>query len=203
MDPLSATANIITLIQAAVGLGKGIQFLRSLAEIPDEFQELLQELAILQSMASHIQTAISDTDSNRGPGLSSKYSFQGIDPSIIISLKTDLAEISHHLGSLCNRLKKPLKHSTERQIDVGNNGRVSKYNWQREKSYIRRLRRKARTLREYFILCFTICSSSQAYVISASIACCIVANWSYRQLPTDQGNRRTQTISPRLNASLS
>lgn len=160
MDPLSAAANIITLVQAAVTIGKGVQFLRSLAEIPAEFQELLRELAILQSVVDYIQTEVRDTGSSRKRGIRVDDGFSGIDPSIILALESDLVEISHELRSLCQRLRKP-QQSTQKGSNIDSNERVSKYKWQREKIYITRLRHKARTAKEHLNLCFTVFASSQ------------------------------------------
>lgn len=153
MDPLSLTAGIIALAQAAAGLGKGIQFLHSLREIPAQFVELLEDLATLQSVTDHIHNSLRELESTSASH--SEPPFSGIGLSILASLEDDLAQIVKDLDALCDRLKKPGGES------MGSQSRVSKYKWQREKEHIAKLRNKARTTREYLALCFSVFSSSQ------------------------------------------
>lgn len=57
MDPLSATASVIALLQAAAAIGKGIETLRSLGKAPAEFCALLNEVDFLESHTKYVYHA--------------------------------------------------------------------------------------------------------------------------------------------------
>jgi septal ring factor EnvC (AmiA/AmiB activator) len=163
MDPLSITASVITLVQATAGIGKGIRFLRSLAQIPAEFRDLVDELATLQTVINHVEVSLRELESTTTSSSSKLYSW-GIDPGIIISLKNDLAQITRELEALCDRLKKSGPRPALKSEDRQDHERVSKYKWQKEKANIATLHHKARTTREYLGLCLSVFSSSQTQV---------------------------------------
>ncbi|KAI1372652.1 ankyrin [Hypoxylon crocopeplum] len=159
MDPLSATASIIALVQATVGIAKGVRFLRSLGQIPLEFSGLLNELSTLQAVAEQVQTALKDFEGQ--PQEKFGTSLLRLDPSALVSLKDDLAQIIEDLDALCDRLKVPAKPKKEGKHKEDH---VSKWRWQKEKDNITKLRQRARNTREDLNLCFTTFISSQSYV---------------------------------------
>ncbi|OTA63094.1 ankyrin [Hypoxylon sp. EC38] len=160
MDPLSATASIVTLVQAVVGISKGIQFLRSLGQISLEFVVLANELTTLQAVAEQVKVALTDFE-----GQSKKKrldaSFPELDPSILISLKDDLTHIVNELNSLCDRLKKPRRHN--KATVQPSKQDISTIRWQKERSNIAKLKQKAQNTRGYLSLCFSVLNSSQLY----------------------------------------
>jgi hypothetical protein len=166
MDPLSG------IIQTAATLGQALQFLRSLGEIPNEFKALLEELSTLQSIIRHVEGALTEFKSTGilvpGPG----SPLEGIDTSIIVSLKNDLIQVNDHLSALCNRLRKSQPPRIENEEGNYNKERVSKYKWQKEKGNIDKLQEKARKTREQLVLCLSVFNSSQALVQREESASC-------------------------------
>ncbi|KAI0148195.1 ankyrin [Hypoxylon sp. NC0597] len=160
MDPLSAAASIITLVQATVGIAKGVQFLRSLGQIPLEFVVLVNELSTLQAAAEQVKTALTDFE-GQSQEKRLDASFPELDPSILISLKDDLAHIVDELNALCNRLKK--SGGDNKATGQPRKEHISTLRWQKEKSNIAKLKQKAQNTRGYLSLCFTVLNSSQLY----------------------------------------
>ncbi|KAI0896537.1 ankyrin [Annulohypoxylon nitens] len=160
MDPLSITASAIALVQAIGGIAKGIRFLHSLGQIPLEYSGLLNELSTLQAVAEQVQAVLREFESSPST-TSSDLQFQGIDPSMLVFLKDDLAQTTKDLEAICDRLKVPKKQGEK----SGANGEeaVSKWRWQREKNNIARLQQKARYTRENLSLCFTAFATSQTH----------------------------------------
>lgn len=156
MDPVSG------IVQTAIGIGQALQFLRSLGEIPNEFKALLEELSTLQYVIRHVEGALTEFKSTGsfvpGPG----SPLEGIDASIIISLKNDLVQVNDNLSALCDRLRKSRSQNVESEEGTHNKERVSKYKWQKEKGNINKLQEKARTTREHLTLCLSAFNSSQA-----------------------------------------
>lgn len=156
MDPLSAVASAIALFQAAKGISKGVQFLRSLRGVPAEFSDLLDELSTLQSVVDHVEAASAELPSLAPPFLSR------VDCGIIVSLKDDLVLITDELNSMCSRLAKPQRRPAHEAVPDGSQTeRVSLFRWQAEKGNITKIRNKARNTREHLTLCFAVFSSSQ------------------------------------------
>ena len=58
MDPLSTTASIIALVQAAAAIGKGVRALKALNNAPEDFNALLKELTRLQAILRLTQTSL-------------------------------------------------------------------------------------------------------------------------------------------------
>lgn len=164
MDPLSVTAGVIALVQAAVGIGKGIRLLRALGEIPDEFRSLLDDLGTLQSVLRHVEVCLREFESTAASGSNVGPHFLVADAGIINSLKNDLADITRELEALCDRLQtKPRTVPTS--VNNQNATRVSKQRWHKEKSNIAKLQSKARSTRDYLSLCLSVLNSSQTSVI--------------------------------------
>ncbi|KAJ8131963.1 hypothetical protein O1611_g1658 [Lasiodiplodia mahajangana] len=159
MDPLSATASIIALVQAAVAVSKGVRFLRSFGQIPFEFTELLNELSTLHAVIEQVEAALREWETLR-PTASYSTSSQSVDSSKVLSLKDNLAQVVKELDDLCRRLEAPRKKRRKHEHDEQNP--VSKLRWQKEKSNIERLRYKAQYSRDLLSLCFSAFSSSQA-----------------------------------------
>jgi hypothetical protein len=154
MDPLSATASVIALVQATVAIAKGVQFIRSLGDIPLEFAQLCNELTTLQAVAEQVKSTLKDVESHPQP-----QNVPSPDTAIITSLVDDLGQTTKKLDDLCERLKV----SKKKTVKTGNGkDRISKFRWQREKENVARLQRQARTTRQYLSLCFTAFNSSQA-----------------------------------------
>ncbi|OTA97514.1 hypothetical protein M434DRAFT_26826 [Hypoxylon sp. CO27-5] len=166
MDPLSATASIVSLVQAVVGISKGIQFLRSLGQISLEFVVLANELTTLQAVAEQVKAALTDFE-GQSKEKRLDASFPELDPSILISLKDDLAHIVNELNSLCDRLKKPRRHN--KATVQPSNQDISTIRWQKEKSNIAMLKQKAKNIRGYLNLCFSVLNSAQLYDNQAPI----------------------------------
>ncbi|RWA10971.1 hypothetical protein EKO27_g4114 [Xylaria grammica] len=159
MDPLSATASIIALVQAAVGISKGVRFLRSLGQIPLEFSDLLNELSTLHAVIEQVEAALREWEALRTT-TGHSANFRSVDPSKVLSLTGDLAQVIKELDSLCDRLKASKKRGEKQGYHEKKS--VSKLRWQKEKGNIERLWHKARNSRELLSLCFSAFSSSQA-----------------------------------------
>ncbi|KAI0118337.1 ankyrin [Nemania sp. FL0031] len=159
MDPLSATASIIALVQAAVAVSKGVRFLRSFGQIPSEFTDLLNELSTLHAVIEQVEVALREWETLR-PTTSYSASLQSVDSSKVLSLKDNLAQVVEELDALCHRLEAPRKRGKKQGHDE--RPAVSKLRWQKERSNIARLRYKAQSSRELLSLCFSAFSSSQA-----------------------------------------
>ncbi|KAI1174416.1 hypothetical protein F4777DRAFT_384368 [Nemania sp. FL0916] len=159
MDPLSATASIIALTQAVVGISKGVRFLRSLRQIPLEFSDLLNEFSTLQAVTEQVEAALREWETLRST-TTYATSFRIVDPSKVLSLKDNLNQVINEFNDLCNRLKAPRKQKEKQVSDEESS--VSKLRWQKEKDNIARLRQKARHTRELLSLCFSAFNSAQA-----------------------------------------
>lgn len=155
MDPLSITASIITLVQATVRIAKGVQFIRSLGQIPAEFCDLLNELSTLQAVASQAETALRDYETQQSLDRSSA-SFATLDSSVLTALQGDLAQITTDLEVLCDELKK----KNEKAKSIGQE-QISTRKWLKGRKNILKLREKARDTRQNLSLCFAAFTSSQ------------------------------------------
>ncbi|KAI0537860.1 ankyrin [Xylaria digitata] len=162
MDPLSATASIIALVQAGVGISKGVRFLRSLGQIPLEFSDLLNEFSTLQAAIEQVEAALREWET-LSPTANYSPSFRNVNTSNISSLKDDLAQVVNELDTLCDRIRVPRKQGRNQgeKQGCGEHKSVSKLRWQKEKANIARLRHKAQHSRELLSLCFSAFSSSQ------------------------------------------
>ncbi|KAI1408719.1 ankyrin [Hypoxylon sp. FL1857] len=158
MDPLSIAASIITLVQATAGIAKGVRFLRSIGQIPLEFAELVNELSTLQAVAEQVRAGLKDYE-DQSLDKGSDDGLTGLDPSILISLKTDLFHIVDELDALCGRLTKPTRQSQIPGQPCKEH--VSTLRWQKEKNRIAKLKQKAQSTRGYLSLCFSVINSSQ------------------------------------------
>ncbi|KAI0413455.1 ankyrin [Xylaria grammica] len=159
MDPLSATASIIALVQAAVGISKGVRFLRSLGQIPLEFSDLLNELSTLHAVIEQVEAALREWEALRTT-MGHSANFRSVDSSKVLSLAGDLAQVIKELDTLCDRPKAPKKQGEKQGYHEKKP--VSKLRWQKEKGNIEILRHKARNSRELLSLCFSAFNSSQA-----------------------------------------
>ncbi|KAI0438160.1 ankyrin [Xylaria telfairii] len=159
MDPLSVTASVIALVQAAVGISKGVRFLRSFGQIPFEFGKLLNELSTLHAVIGQVETALRDWEDLR-PTTSNATRFKSVDARKVLPLKDELVQVISELDNLCDRLKVPKKQGEKSGCDEPKS--VSKLRWQKEKGNIVRLRNKARRSRELLTLSFSAFGSSQA-----------------------------------------
>ncbi|XP_044717415.1 uncharacterized protein HRG_08923 [Hirsutella rhossiliensis] len=124
---------------------KGIKFIRELDRIPLEFCDLLNELQMLRGVVNQVEGVLKDIE-EQSLRANIDIAGMGIGASCLHSLKDDLGRIVVALGSLCERIKKPVE-----QLEPSNGrekSKVSRFRWHKEKDEIGRLRREARRIRE-------------------------------------------------------
>lgn len=151
MDPLSITASIVALLQATTAVGKGLQFLHSLSHIPDEFCDLINELATLQAVLGQVTSALNElqADSLAAPVLR-------VDLTKALVLENDLRQTVGEIDALCVRLRETAR-ATRRDGKLA----ISKKRWLQERSSISRLKAKARAAKSDLSLCFESLISTQ------------------------------------------
>lgn len=167
MDPLSITASIVALVQASAAIGKGVKILRSFRRIPDEFCDLLNELATLQAVAEQVKTALADIE-----GQTADSGLPFANPQIVFDLRNDLSKVGEDLGALCSRLQTSTKQKQSDEPKTGQKVNVSKLKWHKEKDNIAAIRQKARGTREALNLCLSAFNTSQSLVY-------LSAGWHY------------------------
>lgn len=151
MDPLSITASVVALIQATTAVGKGIKFLHSPSHIPDEFCDLINELATLQAVLGQVTSALKELqcDNPAAPVLR-------VDLTKALVLENDLQQTVGEIDSLCIRLQETAR-ATRRDGKLA----ISKKTWLRERSSIAHLKAKARAAKSDLSLCFESLISTQ------------------------------------------
>ncbi|KAH6990134.1 ankyrin repeat-containing domain protein [Ilyonectria destructans] len=142
MDPLSITASIVALLQATTAVGKGIKFLHSLSHIPDEFCDLVNELATLQAVLGQVTSALKE--------------LQGDNPAAPV-LRVDLTKALV--------LENELRQTVETARATRRDGKlaISKKRWLRERSSIAHLKAKACAAKSDLSLCFESLISTQRF----------------------------------------
>lgn len=139
MDPLSITVSAIALGGFVTTVGKGIKALRSLGDAPDEFCALLNELKMLQMVASKVRD------------LSISVPATDLD-----TFRDDLAQTVGRLESLVSRFEKSSKG-----LDRHGQHRIPPIRWRRERTNIERLRDQARRTRDYITTYLTTVTASE------------------------------------------
>lgn len=142
MDPLSIAASVIALSQAAGGVGKALKFFYSLSKIPDDFCNVVNELATLQAVLEQVRNALEDYNHGE-PGV------PVFDLSTMEALKNDLKQAVGELDSLCSRLQATGKGSSK-----DGKQQVSKRMWLRERRSIISIRSRANEARDRLTMCF-------------------------------------------------
>lgn len=140
MDPLSATASAIALIQAAAAIGKGIKAIQSFGRAPTELCSLLNELTTLQSLSSRFEVDISSlNDCSTIPA--EKRQAALVDLRIIHDeLSTTIAQLESFVQRFIDNSKGVNQHGQHR---------IPRLRWQLEKENIFQLSKTARRTREY------------------------------------------------------
>jgi len=166
MDPLSISAGIVGLVQAAGLIAKSIRALRSISKGPDGFFSLCNEVAMLQITINQLQSDLDSVASKSSPP--SKLLLHSVSKSV-----ESVQSVATKLESLSVRLCKPLKScEVEPPEKAGLNtnptippNQLSKIAFLREKGAIDRLRQELRQVREGLALCVSSVISSETYAI--------------------------------------
>ncbi|KAL8372969.1 hypothetical protein RB599_000267 [Gaeumannomyces hyphopodioides] len=135
MDPLSIATAVVTFVEVAGSVGKGIKLLRSVARSDVEFCDLLNELEILHSFMEQVVQTVSDL-SRSGTGASAT-SLQRLE-----RLHLELSRTADELDVLAGDLdtaSRPNKKGVKK---------VPVIQWQRHKSRALALRAQCRRSRE-------------------------------------------------------
>ncbi|KAK3318752.1 hypothetical protein B0H66DRAFT_558129 [Apodospora peruviana] len=149
MDPLSAAASVIALVQAAAGIAKVTKVLYGFSKARDEFWDLFNELATLHSVVHDIQSSLDALPQQDGRlPIQQQQSLQNI-----------IAELNQTTQDLETLSQRMLSCSKGRNKDGLH--RISRIQWQRLKGKVQELRDKARCAREKLLLCFSTLHVSQ------------------------------------------
>ena len=149
MDPLSISASIITLIQAAGVVARGVRALRSIKNAPAEFYALCNEVATLQAAIEQVRLA-SESMAHRGSF------FQAAASEPIRKTLYNIENVGVEFDQFAARLL-----ATTKDPPSSTAGRIHKLTWFREKHTMAMLREKARFAREQLLLCFSSINSSE------------------------------------------
>lgn len=159
MDPVSAAASIIAVVQATVAVGKGVGYLRSLRDIPDDFLDLTNELTTLQIVLNQVHNVLQELagDEKQDQGIPTPVLSAGLQSS-----QDDLRKVAEDLDALCDRVK----FSTNKGADGTSSGirKVCKMRWQREKRNIARIKERTRRASSCLMLSFAALNSTQKSV---------------------------------------
>jgi len=158
MDPLSTTASIIALVQAAAAIGKGVRALKTLKNAPEDFNALLKELTRLQAILRLTQTSLEALQSLPN----AQVQMSGLD--VIQELQIDLQRATRGMEELVRRLT--LTDESEGPDDKMRQ-RVKLIKWYREKDSIAKLRAEVRQLHADLSTCFTAISVSTQVLVSS------------------------------------
>lgn len=156
MDPLSISASIIAIVQATVGVGKAVRYLRSIRNIPAEFLDLTNELTSLQAILAQVHVALVDID---GDEKHATTLATGADSIALQDCKTDLEHLVQELEALCGRMKVSGKKETNKDGSV--HERTSKWRWTRAREHIATIRTRARRTCDYLNLSFAALQTSR------------------------------------------
>lgn len=159
MDPLSVAASIIAVTQAAVSVGKGLNYLRSLRDVPIEFLDLTNELTTLQAVLQQSLFILNDLDSDKEK--LKTLSHPTVDLTSLQTCYDDLNSIVSKLTALCNSLKLPLSAKEEGHGETHQSQRISKLRWIRERDNVAKLRCQSRRISNYLTLSLTALQSVQ------------------------------------------
>lgn len=135
MDPLSIATAVVTFVEVAASVGRGIRLLRSVARSNAEFCDLVAELDILHAFMEQLAQTVSDL-SQSGTGASAP-SLQRLE-----YLHLELSRTAEQLDDLAGDLaaaSKPNKKGEKR---------VPIIQWQRHKSKVSTLRAQCRHSRD-------------------------------------------------------
>lgn len=151
MDPLSAIASVIAVSQA---LGVGVKALKTLANAPSEFSDMLSELSALQACTSQL------------------HSMMGTMPDPRLSIPADvlsrLERIKFELGQIHGTLRdtetRLLRGKLKILMNKKGEPRISIINWQKERAKATRLRDQAKRCREDLAICLSLLGVSEQYV---------------------------------------
>ena len=149
MDPLSTTASIIALVQAAAAIGKGVRALKTLKNAPEDFNALLKELTRLQAILRLTQSSLEALQSLP----KAQVPLSGLD--ILQDLQNDLQKSTAGMEELARRLTGESKGRDDKMHQ-----RVQRIKWYREKDSIAKLRVEVRQLHADLSTCFTAISVS-------------------------------------------
>lgn len=141
MDPLSATASAIALLQAATAIGKGIQTIRSLGRAPAELCALLNELTTLQALTSRFEDDLNTLKSSDNASSLNKGS------DSIEALENIHQELSSTIDQLSSLVQRFAKNSKGRNKDGQH--RIPRLRWHLERENINQLRTSAQQSRDY------------------------------------------------------
>ncbi|TPX11905.1 uncharacterized protein E0L32_007403 [Thyridium curvatum] len=187
MDPLSVSASIIAIVQATVGVGKAVQYLRSIRNIPAEFLDLTNELTGLQAILAQVHAALVNID---GDDERATIQATGADSVALQNCKTDLEKLVQELDALCGRMKVSVKKETNKE--GGAHERISKRRWTREREHLATLRNRTKRTCDYLNLAFVALQTSRSAQQAGQLAAVQQAMQRLTQM-YQEGNHRVYT----------
>jgi len=149
MDPLSITASVITITQAASGLARGVRALKTFRNGPTEFGELLDDLAVLEGVLELTRGSVEAMQT-----LGHKNSARAF--AVLQTLEQQLGQCTLQMDDLTKRML-----ADSKGIDKKGRHRISRTRWLREKENMVKLRTKAQRLHLELSTCFAAVDTTQ------------------------------------------
>jgi len=150
MDPLSIAAGAIAITQAASMVALGIRTLRSLANGPTEFAELLEDLTSLEGVLELTRASIEALQT-----LGSQLPARSV--AALQTLHRELRHCTDKIEQLAQRLL-----AGSKGVDKKGQPRVSRTRWLREKDTVADLRARVQRLHLGLSTCFAAVNTAQA-----------------------------------------
>jgi hypothetical protein len=143
MDPLSLTASVIAITQAASGLAAGVRALKTFNNGPAEFGELLDDLGTLEGMLELTRRSVEALQT-----LSHQNSARAF--AVLQTLEQQLRQCTSQIEDLTKRIL-----ADSKGMDKKGRHRISRTRWLREKDNMVKLRTKAQRLHLELSTCFS------------------------------------------------
>jgi hypothetical protein len=155
MDPLSVTASAIAIGQAASAVAIGVRALRTLANGPDEFADLLRDLSAFEIVLEVTRASVNalQTLGSHVPG------------KALVALQA-----LHHQLCLCTtEIDGFVNRMTAESKGINKKGqhRIPRIRWLCEKATVSKLRQRVQHLQLELSACFTAVSATHGYGIQS------------------------------------
>lgn len=149
MDPLSVAASTIAIGQAASAIAVGVRALKSLANGPTEFRELLTDISAFEVVLEVTRASI-EAMQTLGPQMPAQ-SFAGLQ-----ALQRELAQCTEDI----DRFTKRMTFASD-GLDKKGQYRIPRLRWLREKDDIAKLRRRVQHLHLGLSTCLAAVGATQ------------------------------------------
>ena len=142
MDPLSATASILTVIGAAGALVKGFKKVVDLGHAKAELSSLLKELAGLEIVIRLVENAKLTLQERENPGWQTRQTVPGLD-ELLSMAKASVLKL------------KELVYNDLTRLSSSGNVKIDKFRWIKDKSLLSPIQQDIQSVRGNLVACLS------------------------------------------------